>query len=561
MSSAPPHPIPDPGRAIERRELGGWMAAMLAIAAVRVVLAGGPQFFNDSYQYLSIAENLRRHGAIETSIVHFDEERARNRLPAPETTFPPGYSLLIWSLSWTGLPPEWVGLLVSLASAIAVLPLLRSAAAALGSSPAATRLSLGLWAFGAQASLYGITLYAEAAFTAVSLAAVVLLLGEVRRPGESSWRVPAGLLLAGAAVWLRYAGLFLVAALHAYAAVHLRRGGRRRLLAWAGGLAACDAVIGLLVARNLAVAGVWSGGNSRPVHPGAAAVLHNLGVSAYELALGSIQDPRSLPFGLFAALLVAGAVGLLASRVAVRARTPAASPGERRAWTLLALCAATYCAAMAYAGLTTQISLSARMFVPVLPLLFLLASRILVVAPRPGPARAASGAFTALFAAGYLGANLTSAVRTPEPPEHRAVAEALRAPMQGDRSLLQWMEVNIPRDAVVLSVDGQATGYLLKRNTISTVGRLFTRLTWNEEEARAIVSRFGATYVIVYPEVVSTGGIDRLDSPLLRALAARRPPPWLELAAENPRAMVYRTRAGAAPAPGDRDLTGTAEAR
>ena len=67
----------------------------MALLSIVYVHSKGVRLSNDAYQYLSIAENLRTRGKIATSIVHFDTERARGRLPAPETTFPPGYSLAL----------------------------------------------------------------------------------------------------------------------------------------------------------------------------------------------------------------------------------------------------------------------------------------------------------------------------------------------------------------------------------------------------------------------------------------------------------------------------------
>ncbi len=517
---------------------------MLALAVARVSLVGGPQFFNDSYQYLSIAENLRHRLAIETSVVHFDDERARDRLPAPETTFPPGYPLLIWALSLGRLPPEWIGLLISLASAVGVLPLLRAAAMALDLPVRESRFILVLWAGSAQASLYGITLYAESVFTVLCVAAVVLLLEHGRDEGAASWRVPVACLLAGAAFWMRYAGLFFVVAFHAHALVCVWRD-RTRLTTWGVSLAACDALVALLMARNMAVAGTWTGGNARPVYRGAREVLHRVGVGLYELSLGSIRDPRSLPFGLFALLLclgVAGAAALLLHEWASARRVRIAATRDQ--YTLLLLCVVIYCGAMIYAGFTRQISLGARMFVPVFPGLALLAG--LVGLPSPTWAAASRRWWTSLFLAplmvGYLGANAQSALGRPRVAEHRTVAEALALPMEGGRPLLQWLEETVPRDGIVLAVEGQATAYVLKRKTISAVGRLFTTLTWDEEQTRRTTRRFGANFVIVYPAVVASGGVDGLDSRLFRDLAARRPPDWLELAAVNPRVLVYRVR-------------------
>lgn len=544
----PPAPAAAPA-AIGRGELALWMAALLALSVVRVARAGGPEFLNDSYQYLSMVDGLREHGALVTSIAHFDTERARLRLPAPETTFPPGYPLAIWALGFTGLPAEHLGLALSLLGALAVLPLLRAGAAALRLPPGAARLALLAWAASAQASLYAAMLYAEASFTAVSLGGLVLLLGRARDPVERPWRLPAAALLVALAYVVRYAGLFYLVALHAAAALEVARGrasGRR----WALSLAAADAVVAAFMARNVIVAGTWMGGNTRTVSHGASDVLHRLGVGAWELAVGSVQRrPPILLLG-FAALLLAGAVGVGASATRAALRRggrdlQAPGPGP----TLLLLCAAVYVAGMCYLGFTSPVSLGARMFVPLVPVLGLLAGRALAWAGwLPVPRRSAGRAFAAAAAAGYVGANAVSLLQPAPVVHHQGVEARLARPTPSGESLARWIAVNVPRDAVLLAVDGQATGYVLRRRTVSAAGRDFSALTWDEGEVRRTMAQFGARFLVLYPEVVESGGVDRLDSELFRRLAARRPPAWLELAAENGSALVFRAaeRPGAA---------------
>lgn len=525
---------------LSRRELALYMAVVLAIATTRIVLAGGPQFSNDSYQYLSVVENLRDRGSLFTSIVHFDTERASGRVPAPATTFPPGYPLAIWALSWTRLPPEWVGLFFSLVCAIAVLPLMRVAASGVGLRASATRRCLLVWALSAQVALYATSILAEAAFTAASLGAVVLLIrADDARAGKRRPSLALAYLLVALSCWLRYAGLLFVAAFHVHAAFRMRRD-RERLASWARSLLLCDAVVGALLARNIAHTGTWRGGNERQLRNGLGYVLHRLGDAAYELTLGSIQKPVSLAYALFAALAIAGVLAALV--MVTRSRidslgTPTALSLDRAR--PLLWCVGVYCAGMCYLGFTTQISLGARMFVPVLPEVLLVAGLVWSgIRESKESSRAWSLVASSLLAVGFLGGNLFSLARRPRSPGHRTVADSIALPTRSGVPLSTWMETSIPRDAVVFAVDGQATGYALRRKTVSAIGRKFTTATWGEAEVRQTMSRFGAEFLIVYPQIAATGG---LDSEFLRRLARRAPPRWLHVAAENPRVLIYRS--------------------
>lgn len=540
---APPPLAAVPQPTVGHRELALWMAAFLSMAALRIALVGGPQFFNDSYQYLSMVDNLRHHHSLSTAIAHFDTERARLRLPAPETTFAPGYPILIWAFWWTGLAPEWIGLLLSLLSALSVLPLLRAAARALRLPADAARLCLLLWTLSAQASLYAITLYAEAAFTAAVLAAIVLLLGRQGESAGARWREPAAFLIIGLSYAIRYAGLLFVLAFHIHALVAMWQRQPQRLR-WALSLCCCDALITLIMIRNAVVAGTWMGGNTRTAPHGLSDVLRRLGVAAYELAVGSVQHRPPPQLLVFAALLCAGAAAT--SACAIRAylsfsRKRSHSTAEPARVALLSLCAFVYISGMSYLGLRTQVSLCSRMFVPLLPVLALLAALFLASAPRePFTPRILRKALAVMFVVGYAGANLISTVHRPWVAAHLVVAERLKLPTPSGEPLSRWIDSSIPPNAVLMSLEGQATGYLLRRKTVSAPGRDFTALSWDEADVQLVMSQFGAQHLIVFPEVVESGGLDHLDSELFRRLAARRPPDWLELVAENARTLVFR---------------------
>lgn len=529
---------------ISRRELALYMGLLLAASAARVMLASGPHLSNDSYQYLSVVENLHQRGSLSTSIIYFDTERASGRVPAPATTFAPGYPLAIWALSWTRLRPELLALALSLASAIAVLPLLRAAASAVGLGVAGARACLLIWASSTQVAHYATSVLAETLFAAMTLAALVLLLRAEAAPAEGGRsRLLLAYFLVGLSCWVRYAGLLFVLAFHAEAALRIRQD-RKRLALRLASLLLCDVMVGSLLARNHLLTGTWRGGNERALRNGFGYVLHRLGDAAFELTLGSIQRPIPIVFASFAALaivgvLVAFGVGTLCW---IRSSRTPARPSMRAAPLPLSL--GVYFAGMCYLGLTTQISLGARMFVPVLPEVLLVAGLLWSQASASSQlSRAWKATALAPLAAGFFGGNVFSHVQPPRARPHRMVADAMALSTSTGVPLSTWIEASIPPNAVIFAAEGQATGYALKRMTVSAIGREYSAVSWDEREVRETMSRFGAEYLLIYPQVMVSGSADRLESEFLRLLGSRNPPRWLELVAENPRVLVYRSGA------------------
>jgi hypothetical protein len=520
------------------------MGLLLAASATRVLLTRGPHLSNDSYQYLSVVENLRQRSSLSTSIIYFDTERASGRVPAPATTFPPGYPLAIWALSWTHPRTELLALALSLASAIAVLPLLRAAASGVGLGVASARACLLIWASSTQVAHYATTVLAETLFAAIILAALVLLIRAEAAPvegGRSS--LILAYLLVGLSCWVRYAGLFFVLAFHAEAALRIRRNCERLALRIAS-LLLCDAIVGSLLARNIVLTGTWRGGNERALRNGFGYVLHRLGAAAFELVLGSIQRPVPIAFASFAALALLGmlvALGVGTFGWVRSSRTPSRTSMGAAA---LLLSLGIYLTGMCYLGLTTQISLGARMFVPVLPEFLLVAGLLWSRASASSLlTRGWKTAAFALLAAGFFGGNAFSLVQRPRTGPHRVVADAMALSTSTGVPLSTWIEASIPPNAVIFAAEGQATGYVLGRKTVSVIGHNYSAVNWDEREVRETMSRFGAEYLLIYPQVMTTGSADRLDSAFLRQLGSRNSPRWLELVAENPRVLVYRSAA------------------
>jgi hypothetical protein len=519
------------------REVAVFSAIALAICAGRVVQVGGTQLYNDSYQYLDVAKNIRDHGKVATSLIYFDTERAQGVVPAPLTTFPPGYPLLIALLSKLGLTLEHAALLLSVGGLLAVFPLLLAASRSLGLTPTATRVAMLAWAVSAQSTLFGICVLTECLFSAVLLGAVLLL---VRTDAQSGrWRIAAGMALLAVGYGIRYATLLLIAGAHAYAVLHLLTV-RHRRRAWVKAIALCDALVAIVFLRNMILTGSWQGGNTKAFHNPVLYTAKRAAVTAADLLFGEHVGVLRFPAVIFAGVTVAGTAALALLALRERRRVARALTEERR---LLVVLPAVYFAAVFYLCVGTVVWFATRLFVPLIPIFALLGGVVLsALADDRGRLPRAAAAATTVFVAGFVGVNVAQAFVPPHLAPHRWVATALALPAADGRPLATWLAQNLPPEARLIAMEAQATGYLLDRPAVAISGTRFSDIAWTDAKLRADMDTFGAEWAIVYPDAVTTGSEDDLASPFLEDLASRRVPAWLEIVAENPRAIVLHLR-------------------
>lgn len=533
-----------------------WCILVLVIGFVDIYHTHGPRLYNDSYQYLSIASNMQARHECSTSIVHFDVERAHGKLPAPETTLALGYPLAIWVLSWTGLPLERAGLLVSLLAAIAATILLWVMAKLLSFPKTVQRLLLLLWAFNATAGLFWTSLLTESLFTAVSFGALVLLvLGEQRNEDPvGQWAPVAAFALAGIAYWIRYAGILIAGALVVYAVFSAVRD-RARVVVWIRSVAALCVVVLAGMLRNLLLTGTWKGGNNKAAHKPIAGIVRDSVAAVYQLAMGPTRtksDLRSVVGGASVLLVIAGLV-LLAVFVwrSLNRSQRIPSVFQKRIPLLFVIWLSCYCAGIIILGVVSPITFGTRLFFPIVPVALVLACMPLAHAvsadPKIAPRLKTVGvAGYLLFLAGYLAGNLTSMFAPAPMFEHQLIAGVMEQPMKNGESLSHWVGANIPRQAVVVADDGQATAYVLKRNTVSIVEQSFSDLRWNERETQSVMSNFGADYLILFPGLPNQSVPAETESDFLHGLDSNSVPPWLDLVAQNSAVRVFHKHADVA---------------
>jgi hypothetical protein len=504
---------------------------------------------NDSFQYLSVARNLLEGNGLSTSLLYYDEHFVSGRLPAPQTVFPPGYSLLIAGLGKMGVPLEAAGYGVSVACYVLVIPLFLWGARLLRVRGPALGLLLVLLVGNAAGWVYALSVLSESLFTAVSLAAVVVLMRAAsgpEAPGSGAGRlVVLGGLLAGLACWVRYAGLFLVGAAGLYYALRFlrRRTGPafRDLLLLAG---ACLVPVAVLLGRNVLLSGSWQGGNTRPVNKPWPDVLDDVKNALAGLFWGrSTTDGDGFFLGTIGtATQVTAVVLALLGVYALFCRRSVVAGLMRPPGLLLATYLLAYAAAMLYCGKYTAITLAdPRMFYPVLPILLLLAGAAF---PRgeDSAARArmrpAVVALLLLAGSAYPVAQVRSALReslTAGPQEGGT-------PSAGEEPLGRWLDRHLGRAEPVIANDGQAFGYYHDRKTIGLASLTYSRESWSEARLRQVASAYGARFLVLFPDS-GDFRVVAAESPFLRTLLDDgRRPAWVVPVARRRGCRLYRLR-------------------
>lgn len=532
------------------------MATMLWIGLLCFFSHGtmAPALLNDSYQYLSVAQNLFvGHGGM-TSLVHFDAERSFGVLPAPMVSFPLGYPLLLALTAKLGLSLLQGAFLLNAGATIVVLWLYAMAALRLRLPTGLIIAGLGALAVNACLTRFTAMALSEPIFTLLSTAGVLLLVlppsgGEegdgARAPG---WLRPlvAGLLI-GLAYHVRYAGLFFLVGLAVLAGASLVHGDRRRAkhAIWAAAVAAAIMAVGL--ARNTLLVGNWRGGNGKIVTNALLGVLETTVRSFDDLLLGiRTALPLTLLHGLFVALALLYLVN--------HRRQPGASAcikGRNSVRTVgmeLSLLVCTYCACMFYAGLTTMISYTTRMFVPILPLLFLAISCFLAHWHVPTRRKTMATLLAPCLGLLYLGTNVGAMATTPSEDRTEAIRALLQQPDEHGVAAAEVVFKITGPTGTILANDGQAMGHILNTKTLSLITQNFSTTEWTEPQVRDLAQRSAASAVVLLrPQPGQPMDPDLVPSAFVGELTKLRHPPWLVPVFQSPRVVVYSLQLGDAP--------------
>jgi hypothetical protein len=505
---------------------------------------------NDSFQYLSVARNLLEGNGLATSLLYFDEQLVTGQLPAPQTVFPPGYSLLMAVLGAAGVPLEAAGYAISAASFALTIWLFFQAGRLLRIRRLPFGVLLLLVATSACGWVLALCILSESLFTAVSLAALLVLMQAQSAAADPEARtgrlVFVGGILAGLSFWVRYAGLFLVAAGLLYYGVRLLR---RRSRALRDGLlfgGASLALVALLLGRNLLILGDFRGGNTRPVDKPTAQLLDEFGHALGGLFWGRQTSADTLLLGTITPAQLTWATVALVGLCILAQRRSALAGLTRPTALLLGAYVVVYTSAMLCCGKYTVISFDdPRMFYPLLPVVLLWIGAAFprdTTTPALGWGRLAVAALLLAACAAYPLLQGIGALRTtPASATDDMVAPAAE-PMAGEASLAHWLSRHVGPDDVVLANDGQAFGYYFDRKTVCLASLRHSRAPWTEARLRQLATRYEARFLFVFPASDDFPDL-AAESPFLHSLVkGERPPAWVTPVAQSGRCRIFRLR-------------------
>jgi len=526
-----------------------WIFAALccAVLVVLVTIRVGPTnhalLYDDSFQYLSVAENARQGFGIKTSIAHFDEERSWGALPAPITTFPVGYPLAIAAVSATGLHPQTAALFISMFSCSAIILLIEFIFRLMGITPFWRMIGVAAFVLNCITLTLAASAVSEALFTALSLSAVALLALALRRcEAKKSWvacAIAAGLAL-GCADWVRYAGLLFWVGISAAGIAMLlsnRRNTARPVLL-TGAVAALPIFAQAL--RNIVLVGSWRGGNTKVVARSLPELAHLFETAVRDLLLGRTAWTH-LPLVrilLAVVLCIPLAMGVLRF---IRSRHTNLTMQDRLPQDtdlVVLVLLSTYLASILYIASRTMISLEARLLFPIFPVLILLLGSTL----QHGELSASSTRRRRV----WLGLSLATLLlygsiqldafhrAPPQPAQSDAVAELASKDSRG-MATSDIIRRLTGAHGTLMATNGQALGYLLGVPTVSLVGPEFSSRRWDEGYVRDTIRRFSVSAVALN-RFSPPGG----DSDFISDLASGHAPSWLIPVATTPLVVIYR---------------------
>ena len=530
-----------------------WILASWLLAAAFLHHAAGPLLYDDSYQYLSVAKNIASGEGIETSIVHFDVERRHGVLPAPVTTFPPGYPILLAAGHALQLRYDVAAVIIGFISLAGLVWCYIRIATDLGISLWCLRLILLLLTLNSLVLWASISVLSEAAFVGLSTAALTFLIrAEAEADGSKSqvWSLIIGLILAGLAFYFRYAGIFLIAAICIFNAIRVfLYPGRRSIIR----VLLCAIPVFLaasLFLRNYLYAGILSGGNDKISDNSLPSVIRATVFSIQHVFYGRPAAATNLIANIGALIGLLALALLLIVTFVERSRFGQISLTRSvrlRAVGLLVLYIAVYLVGIVDIAHHANISNGPRLYYPLLsPILITLALLLDPLARSAATMNAWRKGFATLgligLLASYFVANVSAALVPVAASAHRLVESRLAEPGKGGQPLSAWIQAHVPADAVIAATDGQATGYALQRSTISLVSSQYSSARWDEATLRDEMRKFGAEFLILYPHDEDGDTTVQQESPFIAELVSGKAPPWLTLVAENPSVEIYRIK-------------------
>lgn len=521
----------------------GWLlvAAVLAVNLLLVARYSPDLLANDAAQYVSEARQILAGRGLATDIAYYDEHHRLGRFPVPQTVFPPGYPLAIAAVAAMGVPVLPSAFVVALLSFNLCVALAWAAARRASGSPALAALAGLVLAASVVGAIQVLVCNSEPLFVAATLAGLV---GLQRLPDGRRWPLLAG-LAAAAAVSVRYAGVFFLAALAVVMTARLfRQRTRRSLVELVLALAPGALTVLALAARNVLLVGDPKGGNAFEISRSIAEVARLfvwgvrglVGFSWPGLASGR---PHEL-------LLVVAVVGLVALAVMARPRWIG---GLRERL----LQDAGVAVALAYVSIslvalwqlerTRYLGVSSRMLLPLVPFVLIAAAAAARAVGWRKP-RLRTDSLAALLGVVYL-AGQASLLPLEDSARWRAKRD-LRQALQDSETAVKRLEQDAELRRPFLTNEPQFLGGLRDQPVVGLTLSHYTRTRWTCDATERLARSYGVRHVVFFRQVFldlqSRAPVEAANQECFGALARGEVPSWLAVVEANADPQLFELR-------------------
>ena len=519
--------------------------AGLAVVSFCLTLSIEPLWVsNDIAHYLSTAENILNGQGISSSVLYYDIQHSFGQIPAPNTIWPPGFSIGVLLLGLTPLSLLQSAMFLNYFFFFVIAFTVFALGREVGASKVASLIAGGVWLFLSEA--WNITRMGIASipFIALSLLAVYFLLKT--EAAQSRKREVQSALIAAVFLSLAfltaYFGLFLIISTFAYFAWRVGRSFDADYVRKVSYIYVIPAfVVMVLFARNSILVGDFS---SRPLGNaphGLFPVLESawyafsklLGISRSGIVNGEITEIAPL-LGLI--ILV-----MLYLRQRLR-NGPAIARIGPAAVILFYVSFATV--ALVSLGLIRNTGyVSPRYFLYLIPFVLV----ICALAFSDCAKKRTGSAWKAIAIVALSGILVGQVSRTVNEyhggmrPVHARIENALRERSDGFQPRRYLASAN---ERPILAGGAQALWIALRQPIIGTAQARFSTTVWTEQNVRTLVERFNVHSITVFPELIDPAGTANNNQPFFMSIAAGYRPDWVTVVYSDSSLVILELQEG-----------------
>ena len=515
----------------------------ISFFSVKLWINDEPLISNDSCQYFSIADNALKGNIGYTSIIHFDSERSHAVIPAPVTTFPIGYSLILASISSLGFSLYHAGIIINVICLMFFVLFLVKFTKIFELNKS-EKIFLYAWIIG-NSTLYLLSVkpLSEFLFTFITTFSILLfIISDIKEKNRDSYiyLVLIANVLVGLSCWVRYAGLFLFVTITVFYLLKcLMDPSRDRFITFScTSVSAVIIFVGLL--RNHILVGTWKGGNTVSSHANIFDVIIGFVKSVFHVTLG---DQVALSIGIFEILISISILILcvyLAKFIITKNKLH-----HVNTLILLSLYIVIYCAALIYTAINSPVSIeSTRLFFPVLIPTGMVISLITInlrLNNKNLNHQKIISASLIVFSISYSVINANNHLHINEnTSKYRYVSQILKHGEENS-DIVKWINSHIKPDDDNLAANyGQMTGLVLQNNMLSLVSRRFSKIRWNHDVTKKTFNLFNIKYLILFRQ--PNNNILKENTFLMNLSAIREIPDWLTITKYNGNVVIYRLK-------------------